>query len=258
MEEQYHNLQIARKAAQAGAGVVSEHFGRSHEMRIKPGSKTLVTETDTASEAAILNVLNDHSGYGILSEECGLIGPKDGPLWIVDPLDGTSNFARSLPLFAISVALVDGAEILAGVIIDPVNGKEYYATKNGGAWCNGIRLNRQDRGKIVPALFLNHGPRQEDKERFAGLAKIFSSVYSLRKLGTTALELCYVAAGTFDGFICTGDSIWDYAAGVLIAREAGCLFTDWNGREWDGESNYILVSDPEIHATILERITSLQ
>lgn len=252
------DLQIARKAARAGANVISSQFGKSQDVQIKSDSNTLVTATDKAAEAAILDVLIKESGYCILSEESGLTGKMNGPVWVVDPLDGTSNFARSLPLFAVSLALVKGEEILAGVIIDPTHEREYYASKGGGAFCNDNRLRPEKSLHPVPALFLNHGSHAVDKLKYAELTRRLSSDYNLRKLGTTALELCYVAAGLFDGFICSGDEIWDFTAGALIASEAGSAFSDWKGRKWDGSGNYILISRPELHAQLLEKTFDLQ
>jgi myo-inositol-1(or 4)-monophosphatase len=253
-----NDLQIARKAAEAGALVIRERFGASQTARIKNNSQTLVTDTDVAAETAILELLKNHSDYTILSEESGLSEKKHGPKWIVDPLDGTSNFARQLPLFAVSVALVHNAEILAGVIVDPMHSKEFYACKGGGAFFNNSLLVPAKLQNPTPVLFINHGHHAEDKSRFTRATAILSPDYSLRKLGTTALELCYVAAGLFDGFICSGDEIWDFAAGVLIASEAGMIFTDWRGKAWDGKSNFVLVSRPEIHEEIIKKISPLQ
>ena len=251
------DLEIARKAARAGARVVEKQFGFSQKARVKDGSKTLVTDTDLAAEAAILEVLKKHSGYSILSEESGLTEAEGGPRWIVDPLDGTSNFARSLPLFAVSLALVEGPRVHAGVIFDPVGQKEYYARQGGGAFCNDRRLLTVKNQNPVASLFLNHGSHPQDKERFAEVNNRLATRYNLRKLGTTALELCFVAAGLFEGFICSGDELWDFTAGVLIATEAGCLFTNWQGDPWDGKSNFVLVARPEIHGELVEKIRNI-
>src|SRR5665811_1370646 len=117
------DLEIALKAAHAGAKIVSENFGQSKDSRVKGNSKGLVTETDLASEKAILEILLADSDYEILSEESGTSNKNTGPKWIIDPLDGTNNFARALPLFAVSVGLMNGNESPVGVIIDPVNNR---------------------------------------------------------------------------------------------------------------------------------------
>jgi myo-inositol-1(or 4)-monophosphatase len=251
-------LKTGRLAAQAGAVVIREQFGLSRNRRIKAESQTLVTDTDIAAEKAIIEVLTSHSDYGILSEESGLSGESNGPVWVVDPLDGTSNFARSVPVFAVSIALMHENKVVAGVIVDPVHQKEYSAYRGGGAFINGTQLVQEDFINATPVIFVNHGHREVDKKRFSEITQRLALNFNQRKFGTTALELCYVATGNFDGFICSGDEIWDFAAGVLIASEAGCIFTDWQGNPWDGKSSYILVAKPAIHSTIVKAVNDLQ
>lgn len=258
MKDNASGLQVARKAAKAAASVIAGRFGQAHDVQIKQASGTLVTDTDKAAETAILNVLRQESPWGILSEESGVSGQTDGPLWVVDPLDGTSNFARSLPLFAVSIALVEGKDVYLGVIADPMHGMEYYAEKGKGAFCNGQQMKTASPLHTVPVLFLNHGSNAEDAGKCAKLTTLLAGDYRIRKLGTTALELCYVATGSFDGFICSGDELWDFAAGALIASEAGCRFTDWKGNGWDGAGNHILVSRPAIHQQLVAVASRLQ
>ena len=195
-------LGIALKAARAGARVVLDNFGKSKDSRVKGDSKGLVTATDLAAEKAILEVLSAESVYEIMSEESLNKQELKGPVWVVDPLDGTNNFARSLPFFAVSVGLMDGNESLVGVIIDVVGNKEYYAVKGGGAFCNGekIILPGFD-SRYIPMVFLNHGYAETDRIKFKKLADLLASDFNILKLGTTALELCYVASGAVDGFI---------------------------------------------------------
>ncbi|MGC9355167.1 MAG: inositol monophosphatase family protein [Mariniphaga sp.] len=259
MNQLSENLEIALKAARAGAEIVRERFGNIPKTRIKSDSETIVTDTDLAAEKAILKVLRENSDYGIISEESGQSGLTDGPQWVVDPLDGTSNFARGLPLFAVSVGLVHGSQSIVGAIIDPVLQDEYYAEKGAGAFCNGEELEmpayRNDQGINI---FLNHGSGNSDKQKCAKLNGKLCSDYRLRKLGTTALELCYLANGSFDGFICSGDELWDYAAGMIIATEAGCVFTDWHGNPWKMGEEHLLFARPEVHGKLVENIRDLQ
>lgn len=252
-------LEIALKAARAGAKVVLENFGKSKDSRVKGDSKGLVTATDLASEKAILKVLSAESDYEIISEESGTLNRCCGPKWVVDPLDGTNNFARSLPFFAVSVGLMDWNESLVGVIIDPVSQKEYYAVKGGGAYCNGEKIILPDfDSKYIPLVFLNHGYGEADRANFKKLSDSLASDYNILKLGTTALELCYIASGAVDGFICSGDELWDFAAGIVITQEAGCIFTDWQGNPWDGTHSHLLISRPEIQLSIINQIKHLQ
>jgi myo-inositol-1(or 4)-monophosphatase len=255
METVNNNLQIALKAARAGAKVVFENYGKSKDSRVKGNSKGLVTATDLAAEKAILEILRNESGYPILSEESASKIEMNGPVWVVDPLDGTNNFARSLPLFAVSVGLMEGNESLVGVIIDPVGQKEFYAVKGGGAFCNGEKIiHPKFDTDYIPMLFLNHGYPEVDRAKFKELSKRLASDFNIMKLGTTALELCYIASGSVDGFICSGDELWDFAAGIVITQESGCVFTDWQGKPWDGKNTHLLIARPEIHCDLVKII----
>ena len=200
---------------------------------------------------SILDILSAESDYAILSEESGSLQKRSGPVWVVDPLDGTNNFARSIPIFAVSVGLMEGNESLVGVIIDVVNNKEYYAVKGGGAFCNSEKIiHPKFDSAYIPMLFLNHGYAETDRAKFKKLADLLASDFNILKLGTTALELCYIASGAVDGFICSGDELWDFAAGIVIAQEAGCIFTDWKGNAWDGTHSHLLIARPEIRDEI--------
>ena len=253
------DLQIALKAARAASKIILENFGKSKDSRVKGDAKGLVTATDLAAEKAILEILSTESDYEILSEESGSLQKSSGSKWVVDPLDGTNNFARSLPLFAVSVGLMEGSESLVGVIIDPINQKEYYATKGGGAFCNGEKIiHPKFDTDYIPMLFLNHGYPEVDRAKFKELSKRLASDYNILKLGTTAVELCYIANGSVDAFICSGDELWDFAAGIVSTHESGCVFTDWHGNPWDGKGNHLLISKPEIHKQLVEIIGTLR
>jgi len=240
-------LNIALKAARAGAKVVLENFGKSKDSHVKGNA-----------EKAIIDILSAESDYAILSEESGSLQKSSGPVWVVDPLDGTNNFARSLPFFAVSVGLMDGNESLAGVIIDVVNQKEYCAVKGGGAFCNGEKIiHPKFDTEYIPMLFLNHGYSEIDRAKFKELSKRLASNFNILKLGTTALELCFISNGSVDGFICSGDELWDFAAGIVIAQEAGSVFTDWQGKPWDGTQSHLLIARPEIHMELVKFIVDL-
>ncbi|KAF0239414.1 MAG: myo-inositol-1 [Prolixibacteraceae bacterium] len=253
------DLEIAQKAARGGAKVVLGNFGKSKGSHVKGNAKGLVTATDLAAEKAILDILSAESDYAILSEESGSLQKNSGPVWVVDPLDGTNNFARTIPLFAVSVGLMEGNESLVGVIIDVVNNKEYYAVKGGGAFCNGERIiHPKFDTEYIPMLFLNHGYPEVDRAKFKELSRLLASDFNTLKLGTTALELCYIASGSVDGFICSGDELWDFAAGIVITQEAGCIFTDWHGKPWDGTHSHLVIARPEIHNVLVKKISWLQ
>jgi myo-inositol-1(or 4)-monophosphatase len=150
-------------------------------------------------------------------------------------------------------------ESLLGVIIDPISKKEYYAIKDSGAFCNNEKIvPAKFENEYIPLLFLNHGYDETDRSKFKELSKRLASKSNILKLGTTALELCYLANGSVDAFICSGDELWDFAAGIVIAQEAGCIFTDWKGNKWTGNTNHLLISRPEIHEDLINTIKDLQ
>lgn len=254
-----NELQIARKAAAAGAEIVRKRFGEATNARVKGEEKGLITDADLETEKTILSILSNKSNYGILSEESGISGKSSGPKWVVDPIDGTSNFARGLPFFAVSVALVDGYNFLVGVIIDVIQQKEFYAVKGGGAFLNGEKISIPEFNKaFTPSLFLNHGYSATDRNRFKELSKRLASDFDTLKLGTTALELCYISEGVVDGFICSGDELWDFAAGLVIATEAGHIFSDWQGNPWKNTGKKLLFAKPEIHEKLVKLLKNIE
>ena len=247
-----NDLATALKAARAASKIIRQNFKQSVNARVKGVAQGLVTDTDLEAEKAIFEILQNESPYTILSEESGLLNETDGPKWVVDPLDGTNNFARGLPLFVTSIGLMNGNEFVVGVIIEPVSGNEYYAVKGGGSFCNDKKIELPPFQKdFMPALFLNHGYAEFDRKKFIEMVLQTSTAYNILKLGTTALELCYVASGSVDAFICSGDSVWDYAGGAVIATEAGCKFTNWQGNHWDGKGNQLLFARPEVQNELL-------
>jgi len=176
-------LKTALKAARTAAKIIKKNYRKTQESKVKDGSKGLVTETDLEADKAIVEILKANSDYPILSEESGSSGETDGPIWVIDPLDGTNNFARSLPFFGVSIGLMKGKESLVGVIIDVVNKKEYYATKSGGAYCNGEKIILPEFDtEYIPMIFLNHGYDKIHREKFKKFAAATASSYNTLKL----------------------------------------------------------------------------
>lgn len=251
-------LSTARKAAKAASELIRKKFGDSSNARVKGEAQGLVTDTDLESEKVIFDILQKESSFNILSEESGLLNDEPGPKWIVDPVDGTNNFARGLPFFVVSIGLMDENEFIVGVITEPVTGNEYYATKGGGAFRNGKKMELPAFQKdFTPTIFLNHGYKEFDRNRFRQLTDKLALNYNTLKLGTTALEMVNVATGSVDAFISSGDSLWDFAGGAVIATEAGCKFTDWKGNPWKGKGNLLLLARPEVHEGLVDRIKML-
>lgn len=253
------DLELAIEAARKAGAVIAEHYAKTKTISVKPDGKGLVTETDKAAERAIINLFQTHSSYEIISEESAPYDPKSGRSWIIDPLDGTSNFTRQIPLFATSIGLLEDREVILGVIYLPLTDECFYAEQGQGAYLNGQKLQvseTTDPESVI--LFLNYGSHLVDKQRYARLSERFVEHYPLRALGSTALELTYLARGCAEGFLCSGDELWDYAAGLVLVEEAGGRVSDWKGQHWDRHNPFLLVSNGRLHEKLLEKIADLQ
>lgn len=252
------DLQVAIEAAQQAGDIILNACQTEIATESK-GDAGLVTEFDKKAEAVISATLRTQSTYSILGEETGLDRQNSDQVWVVDPIDGTTNFSRSLPLFAVSIALMQDRELVLGVILNPNTGDCYFAERGRGAYCNGhpIKVSaNQDPAKSI--IFLNHGYAADDIERMAELMRRLGSTYNVRTLGTTALELCTVAGGMADAFICSGDALWDYAAGGILVQAAGGKFTDWRGEAWNERNAFIFASNGVFHEPLLNEISDLQ
>jgi myo-inositol-1(or 4)-monophosphatase len=253
------DLELAIEAARRGGAIISKNFATTGDISEKADGKGWVTQTDKASEQTILDTLRVNSAYPIMSEETAPDTPLQGRSWIVDPLDGTTNFASNIPLFAVSIALLQDQEAILGVIFNPMTDECFYAEKGKGAYINGQPIYVST--KTDPAatiLFLNHGYRPTDRKKYATVADRLSTTYVVRTFGPTALELSYLARGCAGGFASSGDALWDYAAGIVIIEEAGGKVTDWKGRHWDRRDSFILASNGSCHAELIEKIADLQ
>ena len=252
------DLHLAVEATRA-AGQVVAGARRAIISAEEKGDKGLVTAFDKQAEQVIFEILRANSPYSILGEESGLDGRGSELVWVVDPIDGTTNFARGLPLFAISIALMRGIDRLLGVILNPTSNDCYFAERGRGAYVNGeamhVSANQNPRQAVI---HVSSGYAANDRQRLVELMRRLDGTYSARILGTTALELCLVASGVTDAFVCSGDELWDYAAGVLLVEEAGGIFTDWRGQPWNGQHAFVFASNGQLHRPILEQIQDLQ
>jgi len=253
------DLRLAIEAARVGGEVAGRAFQGAKQVEAKEGGKGLVTETDKAAEEAIIGVLQSRSSYSIVGEESGRTPGSSDLYWVVDPIDGTTNFARGLPLFVTAIALMRGTDILLGVTYFPVSGQMFYAEEGKGAFVDETAIRVSPRPAEACATFsLDHGYQRDDRKRFATILDRLSTEYSIRTLGATALGVCYVANGTVDAFACSGDELWDFAAGIRIVEEAGGKVTDWTGRPWDGTNSFIFASNGFLHPELLPKLADLQ
>ena len=259
------DLRLAIDAARRAGALIAERFtAAAGDAQRKAGGKGEVTETDTDAEALVLAALREGADHDVLSEEAGVLSRGDlggdgGARWIVDPLDGTTNFSRRIPLFAVSIALMRGVQAELGVIYHPMSGDCYWAERGAGVHRNGERLHVSDTTDPgLAVLYLTHGYAAADRARFGQvLTRCVPRSYP-RNLGSTAVELSFVAAGLGDGFVCAGDEIWDFAAGLVLVEEAGGRATDWRGQAWDGETRDTVITNGHIHDHVIDTIADLQ
>lgn len=223
------NLNIMIKAARrAGRSLVKDFREVEHLQVSVKGPGDFVSRADLAAEAILKEeLLGARPNYGWLGEETGTAAGEDPTRrWIVDPLDGTTNFLHGLPHWAVSVALEHKGQIVAGVVFDPAKDEMFFAEKGTGAWMNETRLRVSGRNRLIESIFatgLPFGGRPELPETLQALARLLPATAGVRRWGAAALDLAYVAAGRYDGYWERGVNAWDVAAGLLIVREAGGL-----------------------------------
>ncbi|MEO0211025.1 MAG: inositol monophosphatase family protein [candidate division WOR-3 bacterium] len=253
-----HLLNTAVRAAHAGGRVLMQGFRtlRLSDAETK-GPDDIVTEWDRASEAEIVRVISEaFPDSHFLAEEKGEFG-KGEMVWIIDPLDGTKNYYRGLPVFAVSVALAIDGEIRLGVVHDPTRNETYTALKGQGAFCDTRRLCVSEKKELLGSFLATGFPhrRKQDMDLYlATFKRLFRDALSVRRLGAAALDLAHVASGIYDGFWEFQLYPWDVAAGYLLVKEAGGLMTDFDGREEFLSSSSVLAANPWIHEQMLEAI----
>ncbi|MBI3014895.1 MAG: inositol monophosphatase [Candidatus Tectomicrobia bacterium] len=248
-------LQAAREMALKAGKLLKEYWVRGVEVEYK-GEINLVTEADRASEALILSEIRrrfpDHS---IVAEESA---PKQVPgefCWYVDPLDGTTNFAHKLPYFSVSIGVRRGQEMVAGVIYDPILEELFCAARGEGATCNDrlIRVSPQKNlGESLLVTGFNYTIRQDSGQVFEHFRNFTMVAQGVRRVGSAALDLCYVACGRYEGFWERDLSPWDTAAGTLLVEEAGGRVTQFGGEPFDLYGAEVLASNSLIHETMTE------
>ncbi len=213
------NLNIMIKAVEKASKLVIRDFGEVEKLQIsKKGLMDFVTKTDKRVENIIIEELSKtKKNYSFLSEEIGEIKNKDKEnIWIIDPIDGTTNFLHGIPHFAICIALQSNKEIVSGLIFDPIKDEMFFAEKNKGSYLNNQRLRVSKKNVIDDCLFSSN----REGVRFSN--------FNMRYTGCAALDLAYVAAGRFDGYFHNDINLWDVAAGSLMVREAGGIVNDLN------------------------------
>ncbi len=252
-------LNIAVKAARLAGSVINRAALDLEVLKVgSKGPNDFVSEVDRNAEAVIIEtLLTAYPGHGILAEESGREhGARDSDyVWIIDPLDGTTNFLHGFPVYAVSIALAYRNQVQQAVVYDPTRNDLFYASKGRGAFVNDRRLRVSKRLKLSDSLIGTGFPFRKG-DNFKRYVKMFEQVMQscagLRRPGAAALDLCYVAAGYYDGFFETGLSPWDVAAGSLIITEAGGLIGNFTG-----ESDYlfqreVVAGNPKVYGQLVQ------
>jgi myo-inositol-1(or 4)-monophosphatase len=249
--------EAACEAARRGA-VALEQWRAKFQVREK-GRADLVTEADVAAQEAVRAFLHERfPAHHFLGEEGDAAkarpGPGAPPTWIVDPLDGTTNYVHDIPLYCVSIGLEIAGELVVGAVYEPARDEMYHAAKGQGAYLNWRRLRTSATGDLDQALLATGFPPDlRGQERSLDWWRWFSlRTRSLRRTGSTALNLAYLAAGRFDGYYAFDNHVWDVAGGVVLVREAGGVVTNADGRPLDAYAPDMVASNGPLQARLLE------
>lgn len=250
---------LVRIATHAGE-ILMEGYLQQHEIRHK-GRIDLVTEMDGRSEQYLLGeIRRDFKDHTIVTEESGILRGNQVACWFIDPLDGTANYAHGVPIFSVTVAYAIQNRIVLGVTLDPTRGQCFSAERGKGAFLNGVPVHVSATRELVDAMLVTGFPtdlKKSEKNNLDNFSSFLMQVQSIRRLGSAALDIAYVAAGWLDGYWEIGIHPWDIAAGTLLVEEAGGLVTDLNGETDYFKSPYALVTaNPVLHAKLLTMLQS--
>jgi myo-inositol-1(or 4)-monophosphatase len=251
---------LERLARQAGE-ILRLGYGRVHQVDYKHAIDP-VTEVDRQSEKVLLGEIQQYfPGHQIVSEEIGLVPGDSADQWYIDPLDGTVNYAHGIPIFGVSIAYAREGTVTLGVVYDPMRDELFAAERGRGAWCNGERLRVSSATDLGRSLLVTGFPydawttANDNLDNFGRFARITQGV---RRLGSAALDLCYVAAGRLDGYWELALNPWDLAAGGLIAAEAGAIVTNITGQmDILSPPCSLLAASPGLHPKMLEILNGI-
>lgn len=250
-------LSIAIEAAKEAGKFLKYHVGKVKHIEMKQGEeRNLVSEIDKGSEERIITIIRRHfPTHAILAEESGASATSSDYTWVIDPLDGTTNYLHGIPLFCVTIAIEYRGELVAGVVYDPNLDELFTAEKGSGAYLNGRRINVSSTSRLIDSLLVTGFPydiAQNPQNAIGHFVNFLVEARGIRRLGSAALDLSYVAAGRFDGFWEVNLNPWDMAAGLLFVREAGGRVTDFAGAESTIYKKQVVASNGIIHDAMLQ------
>ena len=244
------------EATNAGAKELERFFNGTFIISNKEGVNNLVTEADHAAEKAIIDVIQKNfPDHFILSEEAGEIKTSSEYKWIIDPIDGTVNFANGIPLCCVSVALEHNGSMISGAVYNPLMNEFFFAERGSGAFLNDKPIHVSTKSEVVKSCLVTGFPYtylDEPNGPLQVFEKLIRQGIPVRRLGSAAIDLCWVAAGRFDGFYEHKLAAWDSAAGFLIVEEAGGTVTDFKGDHYSPYQPHLLATNGKIHNELLD------
>lgn len=255
------DLQVAIKAAIKASEIILETFGNPQGIEYK-SRVDVVTDTDKKCEEEIVRILRSETpDYGIIAEE-GTNFPGE-KVWIVDPLDGTTNFTHSYPFCGPSIGLCKGDEVLVGALADPFRDELFFASKGKGSFMNDLynkgepkRLEVSKVNELYKSLFSSGFPHDKESQMFKNMIERFIRLeyesHSIRKTGSAALSLAYVASGRIESYVASGPYSWDMAAGIVLVEEAGGKITNFEGLPYTMKTREWLITNEAIHNQVVE------
>lgn len=254
-------LEQVKDIAQKAGEILLDKYNKKIEISHK-GAIDLVTEADLASEKFIVDHIQNHfPDHSIIAEENHRASIEDEYVWIIDPLDGTNNFAHSYPQFCVSIGVFKHGEPYIGVVHNPYYNECFYAQKDQGAFLNNISISVSDRKKLIQCLLATGFPYCRLNSYITNVNYFNRMIFTcqgIRRSGSAAIDLCSVACGRIDGFWEFNLKPWDTAAGVLICSEAGARISGIESDEWDINIEQITVSNPHIHHEMLENLRAVK
>lgn len=259
MEDLSKYKQVMFEAAEEAAKIQLKYYNTDIEIGRKRDYNDLVTEVDKKCEAKIIEIINSYfPDHNLLGEEGGYLEKKSDYVWIVDPIDGTVNYAHAVPIYCVSIALEINGEIVLGIVYSAMTREKFWAEKGKGSWLNDKKISVSDVEFLKDGLLVTgfpYGAKDNMDHCIDHFVNFVQMGLPIRRLGSAAMDICYLACGRFDGFWEVNLNPWDVAAGYLILNEAGGKLTDFNGRNYSIYGKQILATNGrKIHGEMVEVI----